>query len=372
MKTVGILTMHKVLNYGSALQAWATQEVIRKLGYDAYLIDYIYPNDYHKSFHKREVIKDVIRYCLHLYLGFPLKKKKKAFEIFWDNHFRLSPCYRSRNEIKCKPPQYDIYVAGSDQIWNPSHIHEDSTFFFVFVPQGKKKVSYASSFAQSEINGTFESLAKKYLSDFVSISVREKNGANIVKQLLNRHAEICLDPTLLLAKEDYQVLAKESKLNIPQPYMLVYILQYAYNPYPYATQFIQEAYRQTKLQVVCLDFSAKQHLNIPNVIYLHDAVGPNEFVSLFMNASLVITTSFHGTAFALNFGVSVYSIVNNKSTSDDRMRSLLSLCGMAERAVVMGNKHITINLDAITQIQNNIKMMREKSIYFLEKELDNI
>ena len=179
-------------------------------------------------------------------------------------------------------------------------------------------------------------------------------------------------PYTPLAKEDYQVLAKESKLNIPQPYMLVYILQYAYNPYPYATQFIQEAYRQTKLQVVCLDFSAKQHLNIPNVIYLHDAVGPNEFVSLFMNASLVITTSFHGTAFALNFGVSVYSIVNNKSTSDDRMRSLLSLCGMAERAVVMGNKHITINLDAITQIQNNIKMMREKSIYFLEKGLDNI
>ena len=143
MKTAGILTMHKVRNYGSALQAWATQDVIRKLGNDSYLIDNIYPNDYHKSFHKREVIKDVMRYCLHLYLGFPLKKKKKAFEIFWDKHFRLSPCYRSRNEIKCNPPQYDIYVAGSDQTWNPSHIHEASTFFLDFVPQGKKKVRYA-------------------------------------------------------------------------------------------------------------------------------------------------------------------------------------------------------------------------------------
>ena len=327
MKTVGILTMHKVLNYGSALQAWATQEVIKKLGYEAFLIDYIFPNSYHQSFHKKDYLQEFKRFCLHLYLGFPLRKKRKAFEAFWKKHYHLSKCFHSRDEIETSPPLYDIYIAGSDQTWNPNGIHEDSTFFLGFVPKEKKKISYASSFAQAEINGTFKDLARKYLADFSAISVREKNGANIIHNLLGMEVEICLDPTLLLSPEDYMVVANESKVKINRPYMLVYILQYAYNPYPYATQFIQEAHRQTGLHVVCLDFSAKQHLGIKDITHLHDAVGPAEFTWLFANASLVITTSFHGTVFSIINNKDFYSIVN-EWRGTDRFVSLLSHFGL--------------------------------------------
>lgn len=370
MKTVGILTMHKVVNYGSALQAWATQEVVRKLGYKAYLIDYVYPNDYHKSFKKKDYLQEVKRFCLHLYLGFPLRKKRKAFEDFWKEHYCLSKCFHSRNEIESSPPIYDLYIAGSDQIWNPNGIHEDGTFFLDFAARGKKKISYASSFAQSKLNGTFEELATKLLKDFSAISVREKNGAHIIKNLLGKQADICLDPTLLLPPQDYAMLANESRVKIKQPYMLVYILQYAYNPYPYATKFIQEAYRQTGLHVVCLDFSAKQHLGIKRSTHLHDAVGPAEFVWLFANASLVITTSFHGTAFSINFNIPFYSILDNQSSKDDRMKSLLDCCGLNDRGIVKNSKISDINLSIDkNKINQYLNLEREKSINYLVKNL---
>jgi len=372
MKTVGILTMHKVLNYGSALQAWATQEIIKKLGYDAFLIDYTYPNEYHKSFNQKNILQEIKRYCLHLILGFPLEKKRKAFSFFWKNRYRLSVCYQNRDEIRRNPPEYDIYVAGSDQIWNPSQIHEDTTFFLDFVPKGKKKISYASSLAQSRIDGNFKNLVEKNLSDFSAISVRERNGVQSLKNVLSVPIEISLDPTLLLTKEDYQVLAEYSQVKISQPYMLVYILKYAYNPYPYATEFIKKAYEQTGLKIVCLDFSAKQRLGIKDVTYLHDAVGPAEFVWLFANASLVITTSFHGTAFALNFGIPFYSILYDVSTGDDRMKSLIDYCGVGNRGIIKNSSIGQISMDMdLSQIGKSLSIARAKSLTYLKKNLSD-
>ena len=372
MKSVGILTMHKVINYGSALQAYATQQTIEKLGYKAELIDYIYPNVQHKKKHRKNRIKQVLQFFLHLLQGFPYKHKLESFQRFWEHNFKLSTqTYNSSKELADNPPTYDIYVAGSDQIWNPRHIVGDSTFLLSFVPEGKKCISYASSFAQSSIDEDSSLSVSKNLKRLSTISVREKNGAKIIKELLNREANVCLDPTLLLKQEDYSFLEKQSSIHIDEPYILVYILQYAYNPYPYATQFIKEAHKQTGMKVVCLDFSAKQRLGIKNMTHLHDSVGPNEFVYLFTHAAMVITTSFHGTAFALNFGKSVYSLVNDKSTSDDRMKSLLDLCGVSERAIRMNSDmpKFTTSIDKVL-ISQNLGELREESMNYLKENLN--
>lgn len=261
-------------------------------------------------------------------------------------------------------------MAGSDQIWNPTCIKGDGVFLLDFVTNGKRRISYASSFAQAKLEEKFRKDMADSLRGFFSIAVRESNGVKIVKKLIGKDVPITLDPTLLLRKDDYGPLIKQSSLHIQKPYMLVYILQYAYDPYPYATEFIREVYQQTGLHVVCLDFSAKQHLGIKDMIHLHDAVGPAEFLSLFANASFVITTSFHGTAFALNFGVPFYSLLNDKSSSDDRMGNLLRLCGMEDRGIIINTRKVRVSTSFdINGCETRLRQKREESIAYLQRSL---
>lgn len=363
--------MHKVLNYGSALQAYATQKTVEQLGYHCELIDYIYPNKYHKQNHKESALVLLKRFALHLSLGFPYRKKRKKFEKFRNNYFQLSQTtYNSLEEIAVNSPLYDIYMVGSDQVWNPKHIGNDTTFLLSFATNEQKKISYASSFAQANIEKKYRDLYSGYLSEFESISVREANGQKIIKEWLNKDVPVCLDPTLLLNKEDYLPIAGDSALKIGKPFVLVYILQYAYNPYPYAAEFVKQVHRETGLHVVLLDFTAKEKLGIKNVTNLHDAVGPSEFLYLFMNASLVITTSFHGTAFALNFEKPLYAIINDKATSDDRMLNLLTLVG-AENRAIKKNAHIDkidLNMN-YAEISPRLNMLCQKSVDYLQDSL---
>ena len=239
------------------------------------------------------------------------------------------------------------------QIWNPTCIKGDGVFLLDFVTNGKRRISYASSFAQAKLEEKFRKDMADSLRGFFSIAVRESNGVKIVKKLIGKDVPITLDPTLLLRKDDYGPLIKQSSLHIQKPYMLVYILQYAYDPYPYA-----------------LDFSAKQHLGIKDMIHLHDAVGPAEFLSLFANASFVITTSFHGTAFALNFGVPFYSLLNDKSSSDDRMGNLLRLCGMEDRGIIINTRKVRVSTSFdINGCETRLRQKREESIAYLQRSL---
>lgn len=371
MKTVGVLTMHRVLNYGSILQTWALQRVLEKLGYNVYIIDYLFPNIYHKNESQIKLSFPIhlIRFLKNIVLGFPQKHKYTLFEQFINDNLKLSDFYEDRDSLERNFPIYDIYVAGSDQIWNPKYIKDDTAYFLDFAPRNKKLISYASSFAQNSLSDKFIRLISPFLKRFDAISVREENGQNLILKMLNSKVPVCLDPTLLLSSSDYKILEKQSTLEIPEKYILVYVLNYAYNPYPYVTKFIKAAYKQLRLPVVCLDFSLRQHLGLKHIINLHDSVGPNDFVKLFLHASLVITTSFHGTAFSINFNKSVYSIVDRKK-GDDRMRNLLSMCGIPERAIEIGVAFPSFSLDIdYCKINNNLSSWRNKSINYLKNNL---
>ncbi|MDR2963043.1 MAG: polysaccharide pyruvyl transferase family protein [Bacteroidales bacterium] len=363
MKKVGIITMHKVFNHGSALQAYATQCVLKKLGVEAEIIDYIFPNKFHKE---KKSIKDVLHTFLsEIISGFPQKKQQKHFNIFYKKHFKLSKqTYNSPAEIHRNPPKYDIYMVGSDQTWCLLHNRGDKTFFLSFAPKGAKKISYASSFGPYSLCDLQQ--IKNELHDFTALSVRERSGQNVIKELLQKDAQICLDPTLLLNNKEWSKLASQSQLQIKKPFVLVYILTYAYNPYPFVTQFIENAYKQTGLHLVLLHYSPSQPLSIKDVTSLNNGVSPCDFLYLFQNASLVITTSFHGTAFALNFERPFYSIINDKSTSDDRMLSLLQEVGAEDRAILCNSEisDISLTMD-YTSISKKLEEKRKKSITYL-------
>lgn len=369
MNKVGIITMHRVVNYGSALQAWATQKIIQIIGCDPVIIDYVYPNKKHKTRNVSPILC-LIRYIKNIFQGFPLKRKQVFFKDFWDKNYCLTRTYNSEDELMSNPPLFDKYLVGSDQVWNFDYINNDSSFFLKFAPKGKYKFSYASSFSKGKLDeGMLKSL-EKHLKDFSAVSVREKNGYNIVKNIFTGPLSINLDPTLLLNVHDYQSLIHQSAMRIDESYILVYVLNYAYNPYPYATKFIEEAASQLNMTVVCIDFSARQHLKVKDLLHLHDAIGPCEFLWLFSHASLVITTSFHGTAFAINFNKAFYSIINDVNDGDDRMRSLIMQCGLESRMIVKNGviPAITIDVDFV-EANNRLSVLRRESTEYLKTNL---
>ena len=361
--------MHKVLNYGSAVQAYALQTFLVNRGYNVELIDYVYPNDYHKSLQKVPFLKMLLVNLWQLLWGNPGRKKNKRFVEFYETMYRLSPyTYFSQEALAVNPPIYDIYLTGSDQVWNPKYIAFDTSFMLSFVKEGVK-IAYSASFATNNIPKDFQDIYANCLKEYKAISVRERNGCEVVKELTGCDATTVLDPTFLLPKEDWRLLAKSSSLEITEPYILVYVLGYSFNPYPYIINFIKYAQKKNGYKVVLLNISNLKSIFLKNVVRLQSA-SPQDFVNLFNNASLVITDSFHGTAFSLIMERPFYSIVNAHPSKDDRVSNLLYMVGADRREIRCGSNFPTSFEMDFTIVNNRLQQLRNKSIAFLDKAIE--
>lgn len=373
-KSVGVLTMHRVQNYGSVLQAYALFYIINSLGYNCEIIDYQYPNPYHENGVRYKDSRPFICRLVQRGLYFLLYRntiQKNRFNAFVEKYLTFSKYYKTKEEIYSRPPKYDVYVTGSDQVWNPVCMKGDPVFFLAFASQDAYKISYASSFSISEIPIQYQEAYKKYLFDYHSISVREKSGAKIVKTLTGYNSEIVCDPTLLLSRYDYEEIAKESQLKVKGKYILVYALNYAYNPYPQIDKVVQKVKDQLGLSVVYLHSNSIENYHLGRSV---TSAGPCEFISLFLNASFVITSSFHGTAFSLNFGVPFYAIVPRRTSSDSRIISLLKIVGLENRGISVDQQLpaiLNLNVDFATPYLK-LKDYRDSSLNFLYKSLQKV
>lgn len=366
MSKVGVLTMNRVINYGSILQTYATQHAIEKLGYECEIIDYRYPNEFH-YLHGRKVVPMTLKNKIGKTLGISARWRKiKKFKNFQKKYLNLSKEYASPEDLQEAPPLYDIYMSGSDQVWNPLYRYGDQSFLMGFVPDGRKIVSYASSFSTDDIPAEDREIYTHLLQRFQHISVREEGGAKIVKALTGRTAVVDLDPTLLLTPDEWNKITPTTHI-ISHPYIFVYILTYAIGDLPHLNELIGMAKKKTNLPVVYLG-SLKDSLCVEKVI---TDCGPSEFISLVRDASYVITSSFHGTAFALNFGKPLLSIVGTQT--DDRILSLLKQIG-EERQVVEKDKRPTWeDFDAWTSNHNEYKKLshlRDNSLRDLKSILE--
>ena len=330
---IGILTMHRVLNYGSALQAFSLQHYLESLGHSVELIDYIFPNKGTVSFYQRCVqgAKDLLtqRY-----------KKKLRFQKFYSDYYRCTEKqYMAPSSLEDADFDYDIIFTGSDQVWNPIHIKEDYSFFLPFVKKGIRKCSYSSSFSVDRLPVDIQPTVRSFLQTYDCISVREKSGQKIVRDLIGKDVSVTCDPTMLLDKEEWMNIASSVRPKIKSPYILLYVLSYAYNPYPEIDRIISRVQSELKLPLVSLDGVNDDYIK-KNALIIRDA-GPLEFLHLINNAAFVITTSFHGTAFSLNFGKPFFSVVRDRTGFDTRMVDLLERVNV-DRAIPF-----TMNPDAV-------------------------
>lgn len=375
MKKVGILTFHAALNYGSVLQAQATQAVISRLGYDAELIDYRLPvMDRYDSV-----------YCARGHHGwkgralralYPLKKRERTerirkFEAYEKEHLVMSDRrYSSPRELEEIREAYDVFVSGSDQIWSEGvpeiKLSEEGAirgYFLAFTD--RKKISYASCTAAMKEEAL--RAYQKELERYAFLSAREKKGADAIEKILGRKVELVLDPSLLLTKEDWAAFAGSERL-VEEPYLLLYSLRCGRVQRSWMNA-IKAFNKSRKLKVVVI--APYFELPMPGALNML-ASGPEEFLNLFRYAEVVFTDTFHGTAFAVNFNRPVYSIGNKYWKEDVRKSFLLQSLGMEDR-LIGDEADITAVEDYhydYSRVNRVLEEKREASLAYLKAALE--
>ncbi len=339
--TVGIVTILKTNNYGAELQAFALCHKLNLMGLDAEIIDFLFyknPNfrrtKKSKSFvniglkrRLKEWLIPIIESVKSLHFNEAKRKRNLRYERFHEYHTKISQkTYHSIDELYNAALDYDIYIVGSDQVWNPYSNINLEPYFLTFAPKNKKKISYASSFGVSKIPLDATSSYKECLNNLNHISVREEQGVEIIRDLIGRKACHVLDPTLLL---DFNGWVSVATFPIEKKnYLLLYVLTNS----DYATQLAKKVAEDLNLTLVRICKNAMQQDSDKSIINIIDA-GPSEFVGLFMNASFVITNSFHGTTFSVNFKKSFYTVLPEHKENNSRQESFLSMLGLSERLI---------------------------------------
>lgn len=330
MKTATI-TFHASHNYGSNLQAYALQQVIISLGHENKIINLRTEKqkDVYTVFTKRKGLKYVIKNLSHAWYYSTLKREYSKFEDFINHKLILTKEYTTEAELKNAALDFDCYIAGSDQIWNPVPKDFVWSYYLTFVKKGRK-ISYATSFGQLASLGdsaTKERIANA-LKSFDCISVREQRAADNVKQLAGITPQIVVDPTLLMNRNQWMDLIKDKERIIKEDYIFFYTL-FADKD---RMNIIKRVSKCTGLPVVTSNFSNQYDIFNP-FIKCYDA-GPLDFLTLIRDAKLVVISSFHGTVFSTLFNVPFFAI---DGMSDARISTLLTTVGLEDREITIDN-----------------------------------
>ena len=357
---VGILTFQQAINYGAVLQLYALQKTIQKLGVDSEVINYISPKlkkDY-KIIRYNDGLKNLLA---SIFAAKAFYERKRRFKLFENKYLNLTDELYFKEDLSKICNRYDYIITGSDQVWNYSITGTDSTYMLDFVEDSDKKISYAASFGVAQIPDELKVWYKNLLQDFKAISVREKHGQKIFKDICNREITVTLDPTLLLDKYDWENFCCNFKDK--DKYILVYSLRNS----NLLNSLAKNLKTETGYNLIVLN---------PRVRYMYTKdsraiIGPEEFVDLFFNAEYVLTDSFHGTAFSINFNKKFLCELNtDKNNVNSRLESLFNLLNLKNRTIDSLQKldkiYDTIDYNNINNILNT---ERRKSINYLKMSL---
>lgn len=328
---VSIITRHAINNYGSLLQAYATQTAVERLGYEAEIIDYVRKDEEYRNIVKTQLFlnkkwnRNFLTRGIYLLLQEPeYIESGRKFEKMQRQYLKLSRRYTTNEELTAFPPAADIYCTGSDQVWGPiGKDFCDPAYFLNFVPSSKRKISYAASFGRTQFNQSTLPLYQQLLQSYNSIAVRENSALDILEQIGITSGEQVLDPTLLISNEEWKELLGDMCLE-KEPYILLYYL----GNNPDIDTFARVVAKRRKMPLIRI--SAMRHWKTKGArnILLPDL---GKFVSYIRHATYLITNSFHGTAFAINCGTQFVNILPGVTAT--RNTSILSQVRLENRIV---------------------------------------
>ncbi|MCC8123158.1 MAG: polysaccharide pyruvyl transferase family protein [Oscillospiraceae bacterium] len=369
MRSVGLITFHFAHHYGAQLQAYATMRTVEQLGCKCEVIDYRLPHTTATNrIFKRGGARGMIS-NLHTALHYgAFRRRYDRFEAFVAEQMPLSPArYTSVTALRENPPAYDIYLAGSDQIWNP-YIFEtqqfDEAFLLTFVQRGTR-IAYAPSLGVPSLPADTSAQLRAYLAPFSALSAREKRGSDLLAQITGREVPVVLDPTLLLTARDWD------KCAVPPALDGAYILCYFVSDPAEIAPCALELSRKTGLPIVQLA-GARRKIDGARTLIL-DA-GPREFLGLFQHADYVCTNSFHGAAFSLQFSRPFFTALSPKERSEptySRIYSLLNQLGCTARILGLPETAAIDDPLDYEAVQRCLDQARADSLSYLRAALDS-
>ena len=324
--TIRTITCHHVYNHGALLQAYALSEFLKGEGHDVSIIDYrpSYLDGHFKLWRSDPRYNRIGLGWAYVLAKLPGRirslKRKKAFDAFFDRYMPVTDCiYHSVGELQANPPEADLYIAGSDQIWNTDFKNGiDPAFYLDF--GDCRKISYAASFATHSLHEGTENFVKEMLGSFTDISIREQSGLNILNNL-GYHGTVVVDPVFLLNKDQWDLIASEDSKN--EDYILIY--DFERNP------VIRElALRYSKLKHCKIFSIGPYQIDYADKCYINN--GPDAFVGLIKNAKCVLSNSFHGSAFSMIYSTPFF-VINRNDGLNNRMHDLLSHYNLIDRLV---------------------------------------
>ncbi len=371
MIKIGTVTFHGAQNFGSVLQTYALQEFVTGLYKEAgQACDYNvinYRTKFQRSFYSiyKSVKnpKNIVKNAVAFRNNSALKIKNQKFEEFLNSYINLTEEISEIEDLERFSSAFNYYISGSDQIWNVRAADFESAYYLDFVKSGKK-ISYAASFGPLKIDWDLYGKEKysSLLSEYSAVSVREKGSRDRVKELIDKDCEINVDPTFLLSKNQWKTIQSDANYNNGK-----YILLYCLEPSKEQLSMAKAISKKLNLPILITRYNNKNDI-INGFVKKYDC-GPLDFLSYIDNAALVLSSSFHGTAFSMIYNKPFYVF---NGMSDSRISSIL------EKAKLVGRSLDSFgNIEKIELIQPNFNLVnefineeRQRSREYLIKALD--
>lgn len=379
---IGIITIVGYNNYGNRLQNYATQEVLKSLGCDAETIINIpcdsgtlKSNIYKYSHILKKALKmpikesffkviDILKRKAPKFDETGIDKKNKqlnelrvnAFKEFSSKYIKKTPYVITPNYIPVGiGEQYDFFVVGSDQVWNPIYRAGAPAINFLTFAPSEKRISYSVSFGISELPEKFVRQYTQLLSGMAHISVREETGAAIIEELIGETVDVLVDPTMMLSKEQWLAISKKAIHKPEKPYLLTY--------------FLGEMTRDCKEMI---DKIVKEKgMVVVNLADSEDAkyytADPSEFLDYIHSSEIFLTDSFHGTVFSilLEKAFIVFDRISTHSSMYSRIDTLLSKFNLMQRKAENIHNVNNIFTNDYTDLYTTLEKERKKALAFL-------
>lgn len=368
---IKVITRHGPSNYGSLLQSIATVKKIEEFGHQCEIIDYQRVderglNGVLTQLKAKDGFGNPIKRLAYIALRYPIEKyAQMKFDAMRKKYLKMTA--RCSNHEDLKRIKADAFVTGSDQVWGPMmNGRYDSTYFLQFVSPGSKRLAYAASFGKTKFDEQTISDYKSMLAGYDKIAVRENSAVELIEGWgLKKCIGQVLDPTLLLNKEEWKkLLVKESDTDKYKGKK--YILVYQIHNDPKLSDYAKRLASHTGMELLRVNPMLHQKSRGGKFICCPDL---GEFLALIDNTSCIVTDSFHGTCFAINFGKQFIEILPNNATGT-RNQSILELTGLSNRILRDFDDYSLINqMIDYNEVHHILEVEREKSVDVLKSLL---
>lgn len=386
---LGIICNYYVRNYGSVLQSLALQRTLDKFDVDNEIIQYveripkkkrleIFLKLQIKKLFRSDIVKEKL--CSKMdtkkdeqYLRV-VQERNQVFEEFVEGNFKFSSCFETMEQVQENAKNYDGIILGSDQLWCPSDLLL-GYHTLEWLERDIYKASYATSFGVSVLPTFLEKKLKQFLRNFNRVSVREQSGVDMIRKNCECNVELVLDPTLLLSKDEWDVVLPYEK-SADEKYIFCYFLSNA-EELKKRANILQQ---RTGLQIVTiphLESYDRSEQNFGDVKLWK--LNPCDMINLIRHAEYVLTDSFHVSIFSIlyekKFLVFDRYARGNADSRNTRIDNLLSITGLHER-YYNGNGDdietaINANID-YAMAKERIECEKKKSLKYIEDILQEV